>query len=370
MLRTRRTTLLGSAFAGAALLSSCSPAPGTADPSAPVSTATQPVSPPAVGEAAPYRETRELMSTIMGITVLDTPEPEAKRAVDGAFRAMVELEAVLSEWRPDSEISRINAAAGQHPVKVGPHTLAVLKAGLEVSRWSDGAFDLTWAALRGMYSFQPGQERIPPAAEIEARLPLIRYQDVVLDEAAQTVMLKRAGMVLGTGGITKGYALDRAAAVLKAAGIRSFMLFGGGQVQVAGKKAGRPWRVGIQHPRKPDYFAMLEAEGGSVSTSGDYEHAFERDGQRWHHIVDPRTGRPVPHTSSVTVIADSGLYADALSTAVFVMGAKRALEMLASAPGHAEAAIVDADLTLHRTAGLATRLVMKATLTSDGKLPQ
>jgi thiamine biosynthesis lipoprotein len=371
MRRPRRVALACSALA--LVLSNCSPASGTAEgtgadaPAAP--TATPAPAAPAAGPEpySPYKETRELMSTVMGITVLDTPEPEARRAVDAAFRAMVELEAVLSEWRPDSEISRINQAAGLAPVKVGPHTLAVVKAGLEVSRWSDGAFDLSWAVLRGMYSFQPGEERIPSAAEIQAKLPLIRHQDIVLDEAAQTVQLKRKGMLIGTGGITKGYALDQAGAVLQRAGIRNYMLFGGGQIQLGGRKNGRPWRVGIQHPRKPDYFAMLEAESGSVSTSGDYEHSFEKDGQRWHHIVDTKTGRPVQHTASVTVIADSGMYADALSTAVFVLGAKRAMELLPSAPGHPEVVIVEPDLTLHRSAGLATRLVMK-TAVKDGKL--
>jgi thiamine biosynthesis lipoprotein len=181
-------------------------------------------------------------------------------------------------------------------------------------------------------------------------------------------MLMKKGMALGTGGIAKGYALDRAAAVLSAAGIENFMIFGGGQIQVSGTRSGRPWRVGIQHPRKDDYFAFVEATSGSIATAGDYEHSFIKDGKRWHHIIDTRTGLPVEHTVAVTVVADSGLAADAVDTAIFVMGAERALKILDRSPFRADAVIVDKDLRLHSNPGMLKRLVMRAQL-QDGKLP-
>lgn len=323
---------------------------------------------PAPADAA-YRARREMMGTFIEMTVYGLTESRAASAVDEAFAEMEELAAVLSEWRPDSEVSRINAGAGGPPVKVGPHTLAVIQAGMEVSRWSDGAFDLSWAALRGLYLFQPGEEHIPSPAEVASRLPLVRFTDIVVDQGASTVQLARKGMKIGTGGIAKGYTLDRAAQVLRKAGATSFMFFGGGQIQLHGSKAGRPWRVGIQHPRRNDYFAFLESTGGSVSTSGDYEHAFIRDGRRWHHLLDPRTGMPVDHTMSVTVVADSGLYADALSTAIFVMGAERALPRMGTAPGGGRAAIVDADGKLHVSPGMEDHLVLRAALRPGGRLP-
>lgn len=316
-----------------------------------------------------FRRTRELMSTIMQITVVGEETPRRAAAVDAAFAEIERLEGLLSEWRPDSEISAINRAAGQTPVKVSEDTLAVVRAGLSVSRWSEGAFDLSWAALRGLYSFQPGEERIPTDSEIRARLPLIAYRQIVVDEVAHTVFLRKSGMTLGTGGIAKGYALDRAGQVLRNAGIEQYMLFGGGQVQVQGRKGSRPWRVGIQHPRQNDYFAFLTVEGGSISTSGDYEHAFVRNGKRWHHLVDLQTGRPIDHTTSVTVLADSGLYADALSTAIFAMGAERAQARLSHIPGHARFVSVDNEMKVHLGGNLTSQLVFRGDLGNEGRLP-
>ncbi len=367
---------LSPAIAVAVLLAGCSAGkpqaeqptvpPAEADP--PTATASAPRAPDAPAEEPLYRRTRQMMGTIIAITVVGAPDERAAPAVKAAFDEMTRLEAVLSEWRPDSEISRINATAGKGPVKVSADTMVVVRAGVEISRWSEGAFDLSWAALRGMYTFQPGEQRVPVLDEVKKRLPLIDYRQIHIDEQAQTVELRRDGMLIGTGGIAKGHALDRAAAILREAGLDRFMLFGGGQVQVSGQRKGRGWRVGIQHPRRPDYFGFIEATAGSISTSGDYEHAFEKDGKRWHHIIDLATGLPVEHTSSVTVLADSGLYADALSTAVFVMGSEKAMARLASAPGNPRVVIVDADLKLHSSPELAEQLVMRTVLT-DGRLP-
>ncbi len=158
-------------------------------------------------------------------------------------------------------------------------------------------------------------------------------------------------MAIGTGGIAKGYALDRAAEILRSAGFEHFMLYGGGQVQVQGLRgAGRGWRVGIQHPRQDDdYIGFLEVSAGSISTSGDYEHAFIANGRRWHHILNPRTGYPIDHTMSVTLHTTRGLYADALSTAAFVLGPEAALEMLARVPFQPQAVIIGGDFRLYVT---------------------
>lgn len=315
-----------------------------------------------------HKRTRAMMGTVISITAVGVPEAKAMPAMDAALDEMERLERLLSEWRPDSEISRINAAAGKSAVEVSEDTLAVLKAGIDIARWSEGAFDVTWAALRGLYLFQPGQERVPTMAEIRKRLPLIDYRKVRIDEKARTVKLLGKGMALGTGGIAKGYALDRAGDVLRAGGVENFMIFGGGQIELSGTRNGRPWRVGIQHPRRADYFGFVEATTGSVATAGDYEHSFVKNGRRWHHIIDTRTGLPVEHTTSVTVIADSGLAADAVDTALFILGPERALRLLESAPFQAEAVIVDADLRLHMSPGMRDKLVMRTEL-QDGKLP-
>ena len=309
------------------------------------------------------------MGTIIQMTVVGEPEERAAPALDAAMAEMERLEGLLSEWREDSEISRINQAAGQHPVPVSADTMNNVRVGLEVAKWSDGAFDLSWAALRGLYLFQPGKERVPTDAELAERLPLVNYKNIVVDEKAKTVFLRRKGMLLGTGGIAKGYALEKAADILSKAGLENYMFFGGGQVVVHGKKGNRAWRVGVQHPRINDYFGFIEAERGSIATSGDYEHAFIKDGKRWHHIIDLKTGRPVQHTSAVTVISDSAFYADAIDTALFIMGPEKALAKLSSAPGpKADALIVDKDMRLYLSPGMKDRLIIRAPLT-DGKLP-
>jgi thiamine biosynthesis lipoprotein len=327
--------------------------------------------PPPSGEVELVRGQRALMGTVYQITVAGMPEAEARPLIERALDEIARLEDVLSEWREGSEISAINrAAGGLEPVRVGPDTLRVVQAGLEVSRWSGGAFDISWAALRGLYTFQPGERRVPPLADVQARLPLVRWQDIELDATSSTVRLRRAGMAIGTGGIGKGYALDRAGAVLRAGGAESYMLFGGGQVQVHGLRGGRPWRVGIQHPRDPQtYIGFLEASSGSISTSGDYEHAFvDEQGRHWHHIIDTSTGLPANRTMQVTMLAPEGMYADALSTAAFVLGPERALAMLAEVPGHPEAVIIDANLRMWTTPGTRQRLVMRVELDGD-RLP-
>ncbi len=312
---------------------------------------------------------RPLMGTIFIIKV-DAAAQIAEPAVRRAFAEIERLETVLSEWQEDSEISRINRNAGVAPIVVSEEVFTVIKAGVDVSRWSEGAFDLSWAALRGLYDFRPGRQQIPTRREIRARVSLIDWEDIELDVERRSVFLKRRGMAIGTGGIGKGYALDRAGEILESAGIENYMLFAGGQVQVHGQRDGRAWRVGIMHPRANEsYFGFLESEGGSISTSGDYENVyFDESGRRWHHILDPRTGEPASRTMSVTFAGPSGLYADALSTASFVLGPDRAAEMIGRLPFEAKAVIVGADCRLHRV-GTEDSLVMRAELDDRDRLP-
>jgi thiamine biosynthesis lipoprotein len=312
------------------------------------------------------RGQREMMSTIYQMTIVSDDEPAARVAMEAAFDEIDRLENVLSEWRDGTEISRINAAAGHDAIAVGPDTLTVVRAGLEVSAWSDGAFDLSWAALRGLYLFQRGQERVPTDAEIAARLPLVSYRDIELDEAAHTVRLRREGMAIGTGGIAKGYALDRARDLLLERGFTQFMMFGGGQVSVHGLRGDRPWRVGIQHPRRQDYIGFFEAEAGSIATSGDYEHYFiDESGRRWHHIIDLTTGRPATASMQVSILTEQGIYADAMTKPCFVWGPERCMTWLRDRPGHPEAVIVDSQLRLWMTPGARERVRMHVELSGE-----
>lgn len=309
------------------------------------------------------------MSTVFRIQV-DGPPPNAEAAIRRAFEEVERLENTLSEWRDDSDISKVNALAGKHSVKVGDDTLRVIDAGVDVSMWSRGAFDLSWAALWGLYDFRPESVKIPTEAQIKPRLGLIDYKKIKVNQKQHTVYLRKRGMAIGTGGIAKGYALDHAGAILRGGGVENYMIFGGGQVQVHGLRDGRPWRVGIQHPRDPNtYFAALESTGASFSTSGDYEHAvFDGTGQRWHHIIDPKTGRPATKTLSVTVMTSEGIYADALSTAAFVLGPEKALKMFRRIAYPAEAVIVGANCKVYMTPKAKEQIRLNVELV-DGRLP-
>ncbi|MET0286194.1 MAG: FAD:protein FMN transferase [Polyangiales bacterium] len=311
---------------------------------------------------------RRLMGTVWAITLVSDDPAKARSVSERAFDEIARLEQSLSEWRPDSDISHVNQQAGIAPVQVGPELIACVKASLDVARWSGGAFDISWAALRGLWDFSADSAHVPPAkARVKQMLPLWNYKNIVLDEAKSTVFLKKKGMQIGLGGVAKGYALDRAGAILIEAGFPNFLIYAGGQVLTHGKKGDRKWRVGIQHPREPRHFAFVEVEDGSLATSGDYEHSYEHQGVTYHHIIDPKTGFPSRNTSSVTLIAKTALWADAVDTAVFIMGPKRGLAALTSAPGGPfEAAVVDPTMRLSRSANM--ELVMTADVLPDGTL--
>lgn len=357
---------------------------GDDDSSEVVETVTVPTAPTSAEEPTPtttpelVSRERELMGTVFVVQAQTTSTLDTEavaRAIDAGFDEMARLEEVLSEWRDTSEISRINQRSGGEPVAVSADAYAVVKAGVQVSRWSEGAFDLSWAALHGLYDFRPGRQRIPSAEELAPKLALIDWERIELNDEARTVRLATAGMAIGTGGIGKGYALDRAGTILREAGIESYMLFGGGQVQIHGARTTaegtRAWRVGIQHPRDPaSYFAFFEAGTGSISTSGDYEHVYVDDaGRRWHHIIDTDSGQPARGTTSVTLLAPEGLYADALSTAVFVLGPERGLRMLAELPFRAEAIVLDDACRLHTTPGTRERLILRVELEDGDRVP-
>lgn len=280
---------------------------------------------------------------------VDFPSAPCMRAAL-VFRTFEQVEALASEWRASSPLAVVNQAAGRGPVVVPAELLALLERGLALGKLTEGAFDVSWAALWGLWDFKRGV--IPPAQQLVAALSKVDYRRVKLDPANRTVAIA-AGMKLGLGGIAKGWALDRASALLRKDGVASFSLSAGGQVLVAGGKKGRPWRVGVRDPRAgaQSYFAVISLRDGSVATSGDYERFFVRDGRRYHHILDPRSGQPTRGLRSATVVDGDATRADALATALMVLGRERGLALIEGLPG-VDALVVDATGRVHRTSGL------------------
>jgi thiamine biosynthesis lipoprotein len=315
---------------------------------------------------------REIMSTWWEIKIEQSGrETEAKRAITAALDEIARIEDVVSEWRPGTEVSRINDAAGTATaIPIGPDTFENMRVGMEISQLSGGAFDLSWAAMRGLYRFdRDAQPSLPDPKLVKEKRALVSYRNIVFDPVARTVRLKKKGMALGMGGIAKGYALDRAAAIVEEAGFTNYLMFAGGQVQVHGSREGRAWRVGIKHPRHLErHIGAFEVHDGSIATAGDYEHAYVIDGRRMHHIIDPATGYPATRSASVTLIAHTGIYADGLDNACFIVGPERCIAMLAKLADAPQAVIIDPEMRVFMTPGMVDKVRFDPPLV-DGHLP-
>ncbi len=298
----------------------------------------------------PVVETRFQMGTLVRIAIAADDDPEVRAAIDRAFAAIDAVIGIMSEWEPDSDVSRVNAAAGSEAVAVDPSLIGLIETAESISVASRGAFDLTWAALRGLWCFEPECAEVPDAGAVAEALRRVDYRRVEVDRAAGTVLLPDAGMALGLGGIAKGYSIARAADVLRAAGLDDFVIDAGGDVYAAGTRFGEAWEVGIADPRGSDLLGTIAVSDAVVVTSGDYERYFERDGIRYHHIIDVRTGMPARGLTQVTVLAEDPTVADALATAAFVLGASDGLALIDAWEG-AEGFLVDEVGGHHRTAG-------------------
>ena len=283
--------------------------------------------------AARHEEARYLMGTLAVVQARAADAPRAEAAVAAAWAAMVRVDSLMSTWRDDSDLARVNAGAAAAPVAVDPETAAVVAAALDMAAASAGAFDPTMLPLMRAWGLRgDGPARAPGAADLAAVLSVTGARLVSVDTAASTIALDRPGVELDLGGIAKGHALDAAAAAMRAAGADGGLLDLGGNLLAFGSAAGDS--VAVVAPDAPDrILATLAFGAGAVATSGQYERFVTIDGQPHGHILDPRNGRPVPRLGSVTVTAPSGRLADALATAVFVLGPEQGMALAARYAG-------------------------------------
>ena len=293
-----------------------------------------------------------------------SPDPSRVTAVEGKIhQEFIRLEELMSTWKSGSGIQALNAAAGMHPVAVSPELMKLLQTAAQVSGWTNGKFDVTFAVMSGLWKFdyQNEDETIPDSNEVVRRRKLINYRDLKLDERAGTAFLARTGMAAGVGGIGKGYAVDRARDILLAGGFHNFMIQFGGDMYVSGKAGERPWRLGIQDPRGAEnrIIASVELSDSTFSTSGDYERFFIKDGRRYHHIIDPATGEPSIGCRSVTIVTGSATIADGLSTGVFLMGPEAGMALIEKLPD-VEGVIVSSSNKVLVSSGLRQRLTILA----------
>ena len=302
------------------------------------------------------------MGSELRLTTFTADEAAAQRAFDEVFREFERLDGLMSVWRPGSDVVRVNEAAGVRAVPASSEVREALRTARQISEWTGGKFDVTFGALSDLWKFDHDQDNsIPDPAAIRARLPLIDYRQIEIDDGAGTVFLRRKGMRIHLGGIGKGYAVDRAVKTMRRAGLRDFLIQAGGDLYAGGLKEGRPWRLGINDPRGPAgrSFATLDLSDGTFSTSGDYARSFVKDGVRYHHILDPATGQPARLCRSVTIVADSPLLADGLSTGVFLLGPERGMALIERLPD-VEGVIVSASNEVLVSSGLRDKFVLIA----------
>jgi thiamine biosynthesis lipoprotein len=239
----------------------------------------------------------------------------------------------------------------------------LIERSLHFSRLSDGAFDITYAAVGHLYDYRNGVA--PDAAALERARRQVGWQHLLLDKGARTIRFAREGVRIDLGGFAKGHVVDNSIRILRQRGIAHAVVAAGGDSHVMGDRCGRPWSIAIRDPRdRQRVVAVLPLQDTSISTSGDYERFFERDGVRHHHLIDPKTGTSPAALHSVTILAADGLTSEALSKCVFVMGLERGMRLIESQPG-VDAVVVDAAGTLHFSAGLAA-----AERPSGGVTPQ
>ena len=306
--------------------------------------------------AVVVKRTQMHMGTLVSITAVASTDQAANRAINAGFKEVKRLEQLLSTWIPESELSRVNVSAGVMPVHVSPETLTVVQRAMQAAEMTGGGFNIAIGPVVDAWRVTEGQ-RIPTESELDALRSLVDLQAIHVDVRKRTIFLEKAGMRIDVGGIGKGYAADQAVDALRRAGAVAGVVALSGDIKTFGQlPGGRKFPVGIQHPRKDgEVLAFIDLEDEAISTAGDYERFFERDGVRYHHILDPRTLQPARSCQSVTVIAREGIWADGLDTGIFVMGAELGMRLVEALPD-VEAVIVDHEGLVHVSSGLRDRI--------------
>ena len=295
------------------------------------------------------------MGTVIEITLIGDDEEAANKAVLQAFQEIKRIETLMSPWLDSSDVTRINRSSGKESVKVSPETMEVIKKAQEISELSEGGFDITVGPLTELWR-KARKKKIPPSIEeVKEKLGLVNFKNIEMDQEGK-VFLKKKGMAIDLGGIAKGYAVDRAFKLLKSLGYRNLIVNAGGDLRVGGFKNKQPWSIGIQNPRESQkILARISISDTAVATSGDYEKFFLYQGKRYHHIFNPKDGFPTDDCQSVTVLCKEGMIADALATAVFVLGPEKGYTLCQKLEG-VDCLIVDQEGKIIISPGLKGRI--------------
>mgnify|MGYP000184977319 CR=1 FL=1 len=292
-----------------------------------------------------------IMGTDINITLWHSDERLAQKAASLVESEMHRIDGLLSPYKPESELSQLNRSASKKPFVASPELFRIVERALHYSRLSEGAFDISFAAVGQHYDYRKG---LQPDAKTKAKyLSGINFLNIELDAARQSIFFKHKHLQIDLGGIAKGYAVDRSIELVKSLGIEHASVSAGGDSSVLGDKRGRPWLVGIKNPRgQPGVALSLPLLDAAISTSGDYERFFidEDSGERIHHIINPASGEAVGGLASVSVIGPEGFDTDPLSTTVFVLGLEKGLRLIERLPEF-DCIIIDRKGKVHYSSG-------------------
>ncbi|MBS0577680.1 MAG: FAD:protein FMN transferase [Proteobacteria bacterium] len=286
---------------------------------------------PRVASAEWYERTEAIMGTRVYVQLWAQDEARGNECIDAVMGEMRRIDELMSHYKPESQLSQINARANREPVQVDKELFDLIKLSTHYSQITEGAFDITYASVGYLYNF-PGHVH-PNEAQIKDALPAVNWRNMLLDEAHHTVRFEHPGMRIDLGGIGKGYAVDRGIDILKARGIEHAVVTAGGDTRILGDHMGRPWLVAIRHPDNPQkVVTRIPLSDSAMSTSGDYERFFDENGVRYHHIIDPHTGHSASKVRSATILAPTATQTDGMSKTAFVLGAEKALEIINRMP--------------------------------------
>ncbi len=281
-----------------------------------------------------YTRSLKLMGSRFDITLVGEDSIAANKQIDLAIGEIIRIEKLISSWDANSQTSEINRNAGIKAVKVAPELFLLVQNALGISQLTDGAFDISYASMDNIWRFDGSMTRMPSEKDISASVAKVGYENIVLDKVEHTIFLKLKGMKIGFGAIGKGYAADKAKALLIKNGVSAGIINASGDMNTWGTQPnGTEWKVAITNPlNKNKVFAILPITNGAVVTSGNYEKYVVFGDKRYSHIIDPRTGYPSSGIISVTVFAPKAELADALATSVFVMGIETGLDRINQLP--------------------------------------
>ena len=281
-----------------------------------------------------FSKQTKLMGCRFDISVVDNDSINANKFIQIAIDEIKRIEKIISSWDSNSETSKINRNAGIKPVKVSKELYQLIERSLVISKLTDGAFDISYASMDNIWKFDGTMKQMPTKDEIAKSVEKVGYENIVLNKEQQTVYLNKKGMKIGFGGIGKGYAADKAKKLLISKGVKSGIINASGDMNTWGKQPnGKDWYIAITNPmNKEKAFALLPLTNGAVVTSGNYEKFVTFNGIRYSHIINPKTGMPSTGIISASVFAASAELADALATAIFVMGSEIGISRINQIP--------------------------------------